>query len=185
MIKLIVQALLLCGMNAFVLSASLPPVNVVSRAPVTRSKASAEFGSEQRPWWTLTLRRESIPWPLPTGDLAVIRYYDAAGHGIWDVPWVFIEQMIMVPSYLAYGAGETAYELLGGNDETHDPDQWQWGGVNGVLGGTFFILSSANQGVAWVVDTVGHDLPIALSKTPKWIWKHLCRVCYGEDESAQ
>lgn len=121
---------------------------------------TVETGVENRPWWHTTIRPDAVPWPWPTGDLALIDYHDAHGAGWWDAPWVLVEQTALLPSYFLWGLGETVYaELLSGS-YTYERDQWQWKAVNYTLGVPHALVSSVNFGLVWAVDTVGHD-PIA------------------------
>jgi hypothetical protein len=121
---------------------------------------TAEMGTENRPWWETTINPAAVPWPLPTGDLAPVDYHNAHGAGWWDVPWVFAEQIALLPSYAVYAIAETTYtEILNGG-YSYDRHQWQWRAVNWTIGPPYIILSSVNYGAVWVADTIGHD-PIA------------------------
>jgi len=121
---------------------------------------TVDMGQADRPWWHTTINRDAVPWPLPTGDLEMLDYHNAHGAGWWDSPWVFSEQLMLLPSYLTYAIGETTYtEILGGGYE-YGRDEWQWWAVNGTLGPPHAVMSSVNYGLVWIVDTVAHD-PVA------------------------
>ena len=119
-----------------------------------------ETDQPDRPWYDTTIYSECIPWPWPVGELGTIDYYNAAGCEWWDVPWVLAEQIILVPTYLTYGLGETFHTDLFGGSTDYSHDTWQWKSVCYTIGPIHAVLSTVSYGVVCVVDTIGHD-PIA------------------------
>jgi hypothetical protein len=120
----------------------------------------SETDQPDRPWYDTTIYSECIPWPWPVGDLGMVDYYNAHGAAWWDAPWVLTEQILLVPTYITYGLGETFHTDLSGGSTDYSHDTWQWKSVCYTLGPIHAVVSSVNYALIWAVDTVGHD-PIA------------------------